>query len=244
MSIRSRVIQKVMPDVHRAAPGLNASFVHQTVQRAIHGSGVLPPAASAAEKQLEEQEGMVDQAIHEIIENHVALAAAQGFLTNLGGIATAAVAIPANIAGLAVLQVRMVAAIAHLRGYDLEDPRVRNALLLCVLGEDSVKALVKKRKVPGAPMLIATAPAHDPELDMLMASEFTSALVGRIMGRRAASTIVRRVPIAGGVWGAGTDAYVTWQVGKFTARELKPRPTAGTPSETGRSRRWSRARAH
>ena len=44
----------------------------------------------------------------------------------------------------------MVAGIAHLRGYDLDDPRVRNAILACLLGEDAVKSLVKKRKLPGA----------------------------------------------------------------------------------------------
>lgn len=223
MSIRSRVIRKITPDVHRAAPNLNAGFVHQTVQRAIHGVGPLPPAASAAEKQLEEQHGDVDQAIEELIENHVGYAAAQGFATNIGGFATAAAAIPANIAGLALLQVRLVAGIAHLRGYDLEDGRVRNAILLCALGEDTVKQLVKKKKVPGRPMLIATAPAYDPELDKMMAGEFTSALVNRVMGKRAAGVVARRVPVAGGVWGAGADGLNTWQLGKFAARELMPR---------------------
>ena len=31
---------------------------------------------------------------------------------------------PANLAGVALLQGRMVGAIAHLRGYDVDDPRV------------------------------------------------------------------------------------------------------------------------
>jgi uncharacterized protein (DUF697 family) len=227
VSIRSRVIRRVTPDVHRTAPGVNSAFVHQTVQRAVHGFGPLPSAAAAARKQLEEQDGMVDQAVHEIIENHTALAAAQGFVTNVGGIATAAATIPANIAGLALLQVRMVAAIAHLRGYDLDDGRVRNALLLLVLGEETVRGLVERKKAPGTPMLIATAPAYDPELDRLMASEFTSALVSRVLGRRAAGTVVRRVPVAGGVWGASADAFATWQIGKYAARELRARPTSG-----------------
>jgi uncharacterized protein (DUF697 family) len=232
MSIRSRIIRKVTPDLHRAAPDLNASFVHQTVQRAINGIGPLPPAADAAEKQLREQDGMVDQAIHELIENHVSYAAAQGFATNIGGLATAAAAIPANITGLALLQVRLVAGIAHLRGHDLADPRVRNAIVLCALGEETVKGLVKKRKVPGRPMVIATAPAHDPELDRLMAGEFTSALVGRVMGKRAAGTVIRRIPVAGSVWGAGSDGYATWQVGKFAAREMLPRAGSGAAAKT------------
>jgi hypothetical protein len=72
-------------------------------------------------------------------------------------------------------------------------------------------------------MLIATAPAHDPELDKLVAAEFTSALVGRVIGKRAAGTVIRRVPLAGGVWGASADGYATWQVGRYAARELRPR---------------------
>ena len=239
VSIRSRVIRKVAPDLHRAAPGLNSGFVHQTVQRAIHGIGPLPPAASAADKQLEEQGGDVDRAIHEVIENHTRFAAAQGFVANIGGVVTAAATIPANIAGLAVLQVRMVAGIAHLRGYDLDDDRVRNAVLLCALGDDLVHQLVKKKKVPGPPMLIATAPAHDPELDALIAAEFTSALVGRVIGKRAAGTVLRRVPVAGGVWGGGADAFATWQVGKFAGRELRARGAA-EPAPTASRRRGRR----
>ncbi len=197
--------------------------MHHVIDRAIHGVGPLPSAAKAALKQLDEQHGDVDKAIGEVIENHVALAAVQGFVTNIGGIATAAATLPANITGLAVLQVRMVAGIAHLRGYDLSDKRTPNALLLSTLGEETVKGLVKAKQVPGSPLLIATAPVHDPELDHVVASEFTSALISRVLGKRAAGTIVRRVPIAGGVWGASADAYATWQVGRYAARELKPR---------------------
>ena len=229
MKIRQSVVNRVVPEMHRLAPDLNSGFIHQTVHRAIHGVGPLPPAAAAAEKQREEQDGDVEKAIGELIENHTGMAAAQGFVANLGGIATAAATIPLNIAGLALLQCRMVAGIAHLRGYDLANPRVRNAILLTILGEETVKGLVKERKIPGTPMVVATAPAHDPDLDRIIAAEVTSAVVGRVVGKRAAGTVLRRVPLAGGVWGGSADAYATWQVGKYAARELRPRPVvAGT----------------
>jgi uncharacterized protein (DUF697 family) len=237
VSVRSRIVNKMMPDAVRLAPDLNSGFVHQTIQRAIHGFGPLPSAASAAEKQLAEQGGAVDQAVQELIENHTSLAGAQGFVTNLGGLAFAAATIPVNITGLALLQCRMVAGIAHLRGYDLQDGRVRNAILLCTLGEETVRGLIKSKKVPGSPMVIATAPAYDPELDKLMAAEFTSALVGRVVGKRAASTVVRRVPVAGGIWGGSADAYATWQVGRYAARELKPR-NAEAALDSTRPKRW------
>lgn len=223
MGVRSTIVSKLVPDVHRLAPNVNRGFVHQTMARAVEGVGPLPPAAEAAHAQLREQDGDVDRAIHEVVENHVRYAAAQGFVTNLGGLVTMAATVPVNISGLALLQCRMVAGIAHLRGYDLADPRVRNAVLLTMLGEDAVKQLVKKKVVPGTPMVLATAPAHDESLDPVIAGEVTSALMGRVVGKRAARTVARRVPVAGGFYGAGSDAYTTWQVGRYAGRELRPR---------------------
>ena len=171
MSVRSTIAGKLIPDVHRVAPNANRGLVQQAEIRAIKGVGPLPPAAAAADKHLKDCGGDVDKAIHDVIETHVRLSAAQGFVTNLGGLVTMAATVPANISGLALLQCRMIAGIAHLSGYDLDDPRVRNAILLTMLGEDHVNALVKKRKIPGSPMVIATAPTHDPSLDPVIAGE-------------------------------------------------------------------------
>ena len=223
MSVRSAIAGKLIPDVHRVAPNANRGLVQQAEIRAIKGVGPLPPAAEAADKHLKDCGGDVDKAVHDVIETHVRLSAAQGFVTNIGGLVTMAATVPANISGLALLQCRMVAGIAHLRGYDLDDPRVRNAILLTMLGEDHVNALVKKRKIPGSPMVIATAPTHDPSLDPVIAGEVTSALMGRVVGKRAVKTVVRKVPIAGGFYGAGSDGYTTWQVGRYATRELRAR---------------------
>jgi uncharacterized protein (DUF697 family) len=223
MGIGKSIGKRLAPHAHRLAPDLNASFIHQALERAIYGVGPLPPAAAAAEKQLAEQHNHVERAVHEVIENHVRLAGAEGFATNLGGLATATFMIPANIAGLALIQCRLVAGIAHLRGYDLTDRRVHNAILACLLGEETVRQLVRKKKIPAPPMAIATAPAYDPHLDKVMAAEVTAELVGKVAGKRMVTAIGRRVPLVGGVVGAGADAYVTWQVGRYADRELRPR---------------------
>ncbi len=224
MSLKSTVTNGLAPRVAEAAPGLTHSFVREALQRAIHGVGPLPPAAAAAEKQLEEQRGHVDRGVHEVIENHVRYAGAQGFVTNLGGLVTAAVTIPANITGLALIQCRMVAGIAHLRGYDLDDARVKNAVLSCILGEDRIDDLVKAKKLPAPPMALATAPAHDPELDRLISAEVASDLISQVAGKRLVITVGRRVPLVGGLVGMGVDGYDTWRVGRYAERELLARP--------------------
>lgn len=217
------VEQHVAPRVPHLAPELTTSFVREALERAIHGVKPLAPAAATADKHLSERRGVVDAAVRDVIDTHVRYAGAQGLLTGLGGVLAAAVTIPANIAGLALIQARMVAGIAHLHGYDLDDPRVRNAILASMLGREQVDGLIKERKLPAPPMAIATAPVHDPHLDTLLSAEVASELITRVAGKRLAITIARRVPIVGGAFGMGADGFATWRVGVYAARELRPR---------------------
>jgi uncharacterized protein (DUF697 family) len=223
MGISSSFGKGIAPRIAQAAPEVSSRFVHEALRRAIDGVGPLPGAAVGAEKRRTEAGGDVTRAVHELIEDHVRYAGIQGFGTNIGGLVTAAFTIPANIAGLALVQCRLVASIAHLRGYDLADQRVRNAVLACILGEDTIKTLVRKKKLPSTPMGIATAPTHDPHLDSVVAAEVTSALLTKVAGKRVATTVGRRVPVIGGAVGAGTDAYSTWQIGRYADRELLAR---------------------
>ncbi|MDP2772684.1 MAG: EcsC family protein [Nocardioides sp.] len=223
MGVTGSVGKQLAPKIAGMAPGLTASFVREALHRAIVGVGPLPPAARAAEKQLAEQHGNVDKGVHEVIENHVRYAGAQGFVTNIGGLVTAAVTIPTNITGLALIQTRMIAGIVHLRGYDLDDPRVRNAILVTVLGQDSVERMVKKRKLPAPPMALATAPLHDATLDAIISTEVASDLITKVAGKRLAITVGRRVPVVGGLVGMGADGFLTWKIGRYADREFLPR---------------------
>src|SRR5689334_22849855 len=126
MSATKRLGARLAPKVTEIAPNVTSAFVHQALTKAISGAGPLPGAAAAADKQLAQNHSHLNRALHDVIENHVRYAGLQGFLTNLGGLVTMAVTVPANVAGLALIQCRMVAGLVHLRGYDLEDPRVRD----------------------------------------------------------------------------------------------------------------------
>jgi hypothetical protein len=223
MGLKQTVGRQLAPRITEIAPGLTGGFVREALNRAIDGIGPLAPAADAADKQLREQRGDVERAIHEVIENNVRIAGAQGFVTNVGGLVTMAVAIPANVTGLAIIQCRMVAGIAHLRGHDLTDPRVRNAVLTTLLGEDQVHELVKKRRLPSTPMAIATAPVHDPSIDGTISATVATDIVARVAGKRLATTVARRVPVVGGVVGMGADGFLTWRIGRYADRELLSR---------------------
>lgn len=207
----------------KLAPKFASGYVRTVLDHAIDGIGPLRSAAASANTKLVDHDGDVEDAIRGLVRLHAGLAGVQGFATNLGGFATLAVSVPTNVVGVTLVQCHLVAGIAHLRGYDLENPRVRNAILACMLGEDSVKSLVKSHRLPSSPMALATSPMHDPELDDTLAHEVTAELIGRTAGRRAVTLVGRRIPLLGGAVGGSSDAYATWQIGSYAAEELRDR---------------------
>ena len=220
MGVRANVVKKAGMSV---APSVASQYVRTMLDRAIDGIGPLRSAAASADSRLVDANGDVEDAVKALVRLHVGLAGVQGFVTNLGGVAALAVAMPANVVGVTLVQCHLVAGIAHLRGYDLEDARVRNAILACMLGEDEVRDLVRTSSFPSSPMGIATSPVHDPLLDELVSREVTTDLLARTAGRRAVTMVGRRVPLLGGVVGGGSDALMTWQIGQYAARELRDR---------------------
>ena len=203
-----------------AKPQAAGGVLRRVLELAIDGYGKLPGAKASAARQLQRNGGSVDRAIESLIDFHVRLASAQGFVANLGGLALVTVAVPANVTGVAVLQVRMIAAIAHLRGYDLNDSRVRTALVMCLLGGEQIAKRIVEGKLPTSPMAVATAPVFDPDLDRRVAEEVVSDLTTRIGGKNVALMVTKRVPIVGGGIGAVMDGIGTRQIGKYAKGEL------------------------
>ena len=223
MGLTRTAAKSLLPAGRRLAPKFGAGYVREVLERAIDGVGPVRGAAAAADARLAAAPDAVGAAIDKLLASHIKMAGAQGFATNIGGLVTLAVSIPANVTGLALLQCHLVAGIAHLRGYDLADARVRNAFLACLLGEDGVNELVKRKKLPSTPMALATSPVHDPVLDQKIATEVTTELVAKIGGRRAATFVGRRIPLLGGGVGALSDGISTYQIGHYAERELRSR---------------------
>ncbi|AYY11458.1 hypothetical protein EF847_00690 [Actinobacteria bacterium YIM 96077] len=203
----------------RSAPAVAARSAHQFVDKAIDGFNGFPGAREVARKHLERRRD-VDHAIRDLIEQHVRLAGVQGFVANVGGVVTMPVAIPANIAGIAVLHLRMAAAIAHLRGYDINDPRVRAAALMTLPGKDGA-AIAREGGLPASPHEVAVGKT---EITSAMLERITTRvaqeLASRIGGKHATLIFAKRVPVLGGAVSAGVDAYSTWSIGRYAGRQF------------------------
>src|ERR1700730_19279288 len=87
------------------------------------------------------QHRCTDDAIDRLINWQVAKAGAAGFVTGVGGMLTLPIAIPANLAGVLYIQIRMIGAIAQLRGYDVRSDQVKTLVIACLAGSSVIDIL-------------------------------------------------------------------------------------------------------
>jgi hypothetical protein len=83
------------------------------------------------------RQGALSDNVNSLIFWHTTTAATTGFVTGLGGILTLPVALPANIAVVLLTQLRMIAAIAHMGGYNIRDDQVRALCYVCLCGSSA-----------------------------------------------------------------------------------------------------------
>lgn len=206
-------------------PNAAGNLLRRVLTLAIEGFHPLPPAKDSAAHHLNKHAD-TEAAIDSLVNLHVSLAGAQGFVTNIGGVLTTIVSLPANMAGVAVLQARLVSTIAHLRGYDIHDPRVRTAIAMCLVGEDLEKSL-GEAGLPTSPLVVATAPVFDASLDQKISDRVAADLVARITGKRVVVAMTKRVPVLGGGVGAAFDGWDTLTVGRYAKAQLVDRRRRG-----------------
>ena len=150
-----------------------------------------------------------------------------GFVTGVGGALVLPVTIPAAIASAWVLQARMAAAIAHIRGYDLDDDRVRTLAVAALAGDATITEAVRR---------IGT------DLGTRASKQAVSRISGRALieinkkvgfrlltkaGTTGVINISKAIPLVGGVVGGTVDSAATRVVGKVAKRTFTPRPDDG-----------------
>ena len=87
--------------------------------------------------------GSVNEAIDHMVNWQITSAATAGFVTSLGGLATMPFTLPANIAGVMAIQLRMIGAIAELGGFHEETEEKKTGMYLCLLGSQAGNVLSK-----------------------------------------------------------------------------------------------------
>jgi len=101
--------------------------------KAIHGVIGLDSAAELAESYMKDGNNREQQA-NNLIRWQNTKVGTSGFITGLGGFLTLPITLPTNITTVTYIQIRMIAAIAHMGGHDIKDDRIRALVYICLTG--------------------------------------------------------------------------------------------------------------
>lgn len=190
----------------------------QLYPRAVAGLPVLgTPRDLAAE--IATTEGDFDDHVDRLVRRHIAITGAAGFVSGLGGWIALPVALPANLAGVALVQLHMVASIAVLAGHDPALPGTRERVVRCLIGT-----------APSDPERDADAETLD-RVGLKLAERGLNLVISGLVGTaqwgakkvagRVQSRVLRGIPLVGGVIGAVSDGYVTVQVARAAREEFQ-----------------------
>lgn len=98
----------------------------------------------------------VETAISKLITYQTSKAGISGFITGFGGVLVMPLTIPANITSVILVQMRMIATIAYMRGYDLKSDQVQTFVYASLTGT-SVADIAKKAGIVIANKMAAGA---------------------------------------------------------------------------------------
>lgn len=141
-------------------------------------------------------------AIEQFILNQKLKCAGTGFVTGLGGIMTMPVTIPADLISSLYIELRMIAGIAMIRGYDIHDDQVKTLAYLCLIfntagdvikqvGIQAVEKIAVKKLLP--------------KLSQEVIVKINKAVGFRLLTKGGAKGLInfgKAIPVFGGIVGA------------------------------------------
>ncbi|MFH1119860.1 MAG: EcsC family protein [Bacteroidota bacterium] len=180
-------------------------------EKAIQGISGLDSAEKLAHSYLK-QEGTLTEKVNSLIRWQNAKAGSSGFITGLGGFATLPVAVPANLVSVLFFQVRMIAAIACMGGYDLRDDRVKSLVSVCLAG-NMAKDILQEFGIRIGTRHTAQMIGRISESTILAINRKVGFLLLSKTSGNSAVNLSKAVPLAGGLIAASIDVFTTNMIG-------------------------------
>lgn len=188
-----------------------------TYEQAITGLPGTPDAMELANSYLEKH-STVEKSVDSLIRMQNTKAGASGFATGLGGIILMPVTIPANIASVMFVQMRMVAAIACMGGFDLKDDQVKTLVYVSLVGKGATDILKNTGIQVGKKVAVASIKKLPNAIIVKINQRVGFRLLTKF-GEKGVINLVKVVPVLGGVVGGAVDASTTMVIGK-TAKKI------------------------
>ncbi len=199
--INTLIMSKI---ITTAKSGMMSKVLEWTYEKAVNGFGGIESAYQLGEDYLKAK-GTLDKQVDQLIKWQVTKAASTGFVTGLGGLSLMAVSLPANLVSVIYIQIRMISAIAHMGGHDIQSDQVKSLIYVCMLG-NGTKEVLKEMGIKAGKNLTKNVIEH---VSAKLASKF---------GGKTLVGFGKAIPLVGGVIGGSFDGGTTFIAGKIAKK--------------------------
>ena len=193
-----------------------SKILEWTYSRAINGFGGVDSAYQLGNDYLNTK-GTLDQQVDQLIKWQVTKAGSSGFFTGLGGWAIMPFALPANIASVIYIQIRMISAIAYMGGHDIQSDQVKSIIYVCMLG-NGTKEVFKEMGIKAGEKFVKRLIENTSQKMLLSINEKVSINIASKLGSKTLTGLGKAIPLVGGVIGGSFDAGSTLVIGKVAKK--------------------------
>jgi hypothetical protein len=148
-----------------------------------------------------------------LVRWQIAKASTSGFMTGLGGLITLPVAVPVNISSVLYVQLRMIAAIAAMGGYDVRNDQVKTLAYMSLCGS-AMTDLAKQVGVHVGQRLTINAINKVSGATLTKINQAVGFRLITKFGQTGAVNMGKAVPFVGGIIGGAVDGVMTKGIGK------------------------------
>lgn len=176
--------------------------------QSIHGiAKVSPPVEELANNYLEKSNDATIAA-KKFINYQIAKCTTSGFVTGLGGLITLPVAIPANVGSVMYVQMRMIACLAYMGGYDTNSDQVQTLVYACLAGI-SIDQILKQAGIQFGNKFVMAMVKKIPSEVLTKINQKVGFRFVTKFGTKGIVNIGKAVPVVGGVISGGFDFVET-----------------------------------
>ena len=196
-----------------------------TYKQALSSHGPINGAIELAES-YQDRHGCPRRDAKALIRWQTTKAAGLGFITGVPGLPAMPVTLPANLTSVLFIQIRMIAAIAHLAGYDLNDDRVKTLCFACLCG-NAARTILRETGIELSQKMAMAALRRLPGRTFIEINKKVGFRLLTKFGEKGVINAGRAIPLLGGLVGGGVDAAWTKSIGNrardiFTPEHFNP----------------------
>ncbi len=193
------------------------------IDKAISGVPPLVGAAELAQQYRDRANFPHDEArLSAMLRWEISKSFTAGFITGLGGFAALPIALPSNLGATWLLQARMAATVAELRGHSLRDPWVQSMVLVSLMGA-AAPELLRRAGVNASQWAMKRALSRMSDKALVQLHRRVGARLVAVATGRSTVQMGRLVPVVGAVVGGAFDAYAARSVARAARHLFMPK---------------------